>query len=57
LTTNNISIFYFANGAEKTVRMIEMESGGTLLEPFGPGFFDEADNLAMNLLLIKGGLI
>lgn len=53
LTTNNISIFYFANGAEKTVRMIEMESGGTLLEPFGPGFFDEADNLTLNLLKAK----
>ncbi len=38
------------------IRQIEIAEDGRLQEPFGPGFFDEADSLAMNLLMIKGGL-
>lgn len=39
------------------IRQIEIAEDGRLQEPFGPGFFDEADSLAMNLLMIKGGLV
>ena len=31
---------------------IEIAEDGRLKQPFGPGFFDEADSLAMNLLMI-----
>lgn len=53
-----VSITYVESGsfAEKKARRIKMKEDGCLMEPFGSGFFDEADNLAMNLLMIKGGL-
>lgn len=53
-----VSLVYVESRAdsEKKVRRIEINEDGCLKEPFGEGFFDEADNLAMNLLLIKGGL-
>lgn len=40
----------------KKVREISIKEDGRLAESFGAGFFDEADNLAMNLLKIKSGL-
>ena len=53
-----MSLIYVESGAssEKKVRRIDINEDGCLKEAFGEGFFDEADNLAMNLLLIKGGL-
>ena len=45
------------NGNERKVREIGIAQDGRLTDKFGPGFFDEADSLAMNLLKIKGGLI
>ncbi len=53
-----VSLIYVESVAssEKKVRRIEINDDGCLKEAFGEGFFDEADNLAMNLLLIKGGL-
>ena len=35
------------------VLQIKIKEDGRLSEPFGSGFFDEADNLAMDLLTIK----
>lgn len=45
------------NGSEKKVREIGIAEDGRLTDKFGPGFFDEADSLAMNLLKIKEGLL
>lgn len=59
ITNDNLSILYVdePKGSNKNrVRRIEVEDDGCLKEPFGPGFFDEADSLAMKLLMIKGGL-
>lgn len=59
ITNDNLSILYVEEpkGSNKNrVRRIEVEEDGCLKEPFGPGFFDEADSLAMKLLMIKGGL-
>ena len=44
------------NSSNKKVRRILIKDDGCLTEPFGEGFYDEADNLAMSLLMIKGGL-
>lgn len=60
LSKEDVSIIYVNNKVqegEKKVRQIEIADDGRLKEPFGPGFFDEADSLAMNLLMIKGGLV
>ena len=60
LSKEDVSIIYVNNRVqegEKKVRQIEVADDGRLKEPFGPGFFDEADSLAMNLLMIKGGLV
>lgn len=60
LSKEDVSIIYVNNRVqegEKKVRQIEIADDGRLKEPFGPGFFDEADSLAMNLLMIKGGLV
>ena len=38
---------------EPHVKNIEIREDGTLRDAFGSGFFDEADNLAMDLLTIK----
>ena len=56
---NAISILYVedGNGGDKKVREIGVAEDGRLIDKFGPGFFDEADSLAMNLLKIKGGLL
>ncbi len=45
------------NGSDQKVREIGIAEDGRLTSAFGPGFFDEADSLAMNLLMIKGGLV
>lgn len=54
-----LSILYVEDGNEsdKRVREIGIAEDGRLTSKFGPGFFDEADSLAMNLLKIKGGLL
>ena len=53
-----LSILYVEDGQdnEDKVRDIGIAEDGRLTSAFGPGFFDEADSLAMNLLKIKGGL-
>lgn len=38
---------------EPQVKNIPIREDGILEEPFGPGFLDEADNLAMDILTIK----
>lgn len=38
---------------EKQVKKITIEENGTLSQGFGPGFFDEADNLAMQLFVMN----
>ena len=58
LSKEDVSIIYVNNESQagkQKVRQIEIEDDGRLNEPFGPGFFDEADSLAMKLLKIKGG--
>ena len=54
-----LSFLYVENGDGKgrKVREIGIAEDGRLTSCFGPGFFDEADSLAMNLLMIKGGLV
>lgn len=58
---NQVAILYVNDESrpegEKKIRQIQVAEDGRLTEPFGPGFFDEADALAMNLLMIKGGLV
>jgi predicted ATPase len=55
---NLISLTYVEsdNTSNKKARRILIKDDGCLTEPFGEGFYDEADNLAMSLLMIKGGL-
>lgn len=57
LTPEEVSLQYVYNAdAEKRpkgephVKNIEIREDGILRDSFGPGFFDEADNLAMDLL-------
>lgn len=59
VTPNALSFLYVedGNGTDKKVREIGIAEDGRLTDKFGPGFFDEADSLAMNLLKIKGGLL
>lgn len=55
LTPNDVSLNYVdkdENGIS-TNRKINILEDGRLSEPFGPGFFDEADSLAMNLMKYK----
>ena len=55
LTSNDVSLNYVdkdENGIS-TNRKIEILEDGRLSEPFGPGFFDEADSLAMDLIKYK----
>ena len=58
LDSEQVSLTYVEadNRSERKVRRIHIKDDGCLSEPFGEGFFDEADNLAMSLLMIKGGL-
>lgn len=61
LTPEEVSMVYveddeeMKNGAQK-VRRILIKEDGCLSSPFGRGFYDEADSLAMTLLRIKAGL-
>ena len=55
LMPNDVSLNYVdkdENGIS-TNRKIEILEDGRLSEPFGPGFFDEADSLAMDLMKYK----
>ena len=54
-----LSFLYVEDGndSDEKVREIGIAEDGRLTSAFGPGFFDEADSLAMNLLKIKGGLL
>lgn len=57
LAPNDISLNYVEkdeNGVS-TNRKIDVLEDGCLSSPFGTGFFDEADNLSMDLLTIKAG--
>lgn len=59
LSTQSISILYVEDtpkNVAQRIRQIPVAEDGRLREPFGSGFFDEADSLAMNLLTIKGCL-
>lgn len=59
VSSSDVALHYIdrAEGAQSpNVRHIEIEADGRLNSPLGSGFFDEADNLAMNLLEIKAGL-
>ena len=52
----DISLYYFYEPnsipkGEKQVKKIELLEGGRLSEEFGSGFFDEADNLAVQLFI------
>lgn len=60
LTPNEVSLQYVYDASpekrpigEPHVKNIPLREDGILLEPFGPGFLDEADNLAMDILTIK----
>ena len=57
ITTDGSVIHYFGNPDEtergqneEQVRTIHIKPNGQLTQPFGSGFFDEADNLAFELL-------
>ena len=55
LTSNDVSLNYVdkdENGISHN-RQIKIQEDGRLSEPFGPGFFDEADSLAMDLMKYK----
>lgn len=55
LTSNEVSINYVdkdENGISHN-RQIKIQEDGRLSEPFGPGFYDEADTLAMELMKYK----
>lgn len=59
LKPSDVSIQYLYNpdiekrpNGEPQVKNIEIREDGILKGPFGPGFFDEADSLAMDLFLI-----
>ncbi len=56
ISQDDVSLLYVGDSetGEKEVRKIEIAPDGRLKSAFGPGFFDEADSLAMNLLMIKG---
>ena len=55
LTPNDVSLNYVEKGENGLLsnRKIEILEDGRLSEPFGPGFFDEADTLAMDILKYK----
>lgn len=55
LSPNDVSLNYVDKGENgiSTNRKIEILEDGRLSEPFGPGFFDEADSLAMDLMKYK----
>lgn len=51
LSTNDVVIHYLGIGEEKgpELRQIEIDEYGQLTQPFGPGFFDEATKLMIDL--------
>lgn len=58
LNRDEISIYYLYDNEERPidepqVKKMELQEDGRLITPFGPGFFDVADNLAMELLTLK----
>ena len=55
---DEISVYYLYEKDEQPecepfVKKLELKEDGRLASQFGPGFFDEADNLAMDLLSMK----
>ncbi len=59
-SSKDISLYYLYDPDESKrpnhvpqLKKIEIQEDGCLSEPFGSGFFDEADNLSMELLTIK----
>lgn len=58
ITPNDTNIYYFyppgnVPGGEKQVKKISIQEDGSLSDDFGSGFFDEADNIALELFLLK----
>jgi len=55
LASDDVSINYVEKGEDgaATNRKIEILENGRLSDPFGKGFYDEADNLAMELFRYK----
>lgn len=53
LNNDDVAIHYISKEASQRVKRIGIQDDGRLETPFGAGFFDEADNLAMELLTIK----
>lgn len=58
IETNKTVIYYFyppdkIPDEERQVKKIHIQDDGSLTEEFGTGFFDEADNIAMELFLLK----
>lgn len=53
LNNDDVAIHYISKEASQKVKRIGIKDDGRLETPFGAGFFDEADNLAMELLTIK----
>ena len=52
IKTSDTLIYYFNNiksNKEKLTKIININEDGTLSDDFGPGFLDEADNIAMDL--------
>lgn len=47
---DDISVYYFTGNVDDPVKEIGINSSGTFNQAFGPGFFDEADNLAFSLM-------
>ena len=61
LSPEEVSIIYVEDDCEvekgaPKVRRIPIKDDGRLAEPFGPGFYDEADSLSMDLLRIKSDM-
>lgn len=59
LTPDEVSMIYVEDDAEvkkgeKKVRRIPIKEDGRLAEPFGHGFYDEADNLSLELFTNMG---
>ena len=50
LSSGDIAIYYFTGETDIPVREIGITPYGTFNQEFGPGFFDEADNLALSLM-------
>jgi predicted ATPase len=58
LNSDDTVIYYFYHPdkippGEKQVKKINMQKDGRLTDDFGSGFFDEADNIALELFLLK----